>query len=64
MKGLKQNIFRKKLDQELRLKEGVVIVDELSCDGCGDCVKLAPIQQFMLKRFQKKKLINCHLKAG
>lgn len=40
--GLKQNIYRKKLEQELKIKGGVVVVDNSSCDGCGSCVDTCP----------------------
>ncbi len=40
--GFKQNIIRKKLEQELSLMDGVVVVDESSCDGCGSCVNVCP----------------------
>lgn len=42
MANLKQRIIAKKLKQELSLKGGIVIVDEISCDGCRDCVDTCP----------------------
>jgi ferredoxin len=54
--GLKQNIFRKKLDQELRLKDGVVIVDESSCDGCGNCVEVCRHSAIHIKTLSEEEI--------
>ena len=40
--NFKQRIIAKKLEQELAIKDGVVVVDESSCDGCGNCVVTCP----------------------
>ena len=42
MKNFKQKMIAKKLEQELSIKGGIVTVDEISCDGCGDCVETCP----------------------
>lgn len=57
--GLKQNLYRKKLEQELQIKGGVVVVDISSCDGCGSCVDTCPqtaISIITLSRGQIKDL--------
>lgn len=42
MKNFKQRIIDKKLKEELSIKNGIVKVDEVSCDGCGDCIEKCP----------------------
>lgn len=42
MKKIKQLIIAKKLEQELSLKGGIVVVDESSCDACMKCVEICP----------------------
>lgn len=59
MKNFKQQIIAKKLEQELSLKDGIVIVDKSSCDGCGNCVETCPqsaINLIMLSDEEIKKL--------
>ena len=36
MAGFKQRLITKKLEQELSIKNGIVTIDETSCDGCGE----------------------------
>ncbi|MFA9391151.1 MAG: 4Fe-4S binding protein [Prolixibacteraceae bacterium] len=40
--NFKQRMIAGKLGQELSVKDGIVIVDESSCDGCGGCVDTCP----------------------
>lgn len=40
--NFKQRFIARNLEKELNLKDGVVVVDELSCDGCGACVIICP----------------------
>ncbi len=54
--GLKQNFFKKKLDRELRLKDGVVIIDESSCDGCGDCIETCPHSAIHIKTLSEEEI--------
>ena len=42
MRNLKQKIHSKKLEQELSIKGGVMLVDTTSCDGCGNCIDSCP----------------------
>lgn len=42
MKNLKQIFFDSKLQQELNIKDGIIKIDESSCDGCGKCVDTCP----------------------
>lgn len=59
MANFKQRIMAKKLEQELSIKNGVVVVDETSCDGCGACVETCPhsaIEIITLSDEQFKKL--------
>ncbi len=49
MKNFKQHIIGRKLEQELRIKDGVVMVDETSCDGCGDCINTCPQSAIHIK---------------
>lgn len=57
--SFKQKIIAKKLEQELSIKDGVVLVDESACDGCGACVDACPrsaIEIITLSDEQIKKL--------
>lgn len=38
-----------KLEQELKIKNGIVRVDEVSCDGCGGCVETCPQSAIQIK---------------
>lgn len=42
MRNFKQKFFEKKLQQELAIKNGILTVDESSCDGCGKCIETCP----------------------
>ena len=42
MSDLKQRIIFKKVEQELKLKDGKIFVNKSSCDGCGNCVDSCP----------------------
>ncbi|WP_319548352.1 4Fe-4S binding protein [Desulfogranum marinum] len=42
MKNLKQILFDKKMKQEFSIKDGIMTVDESSCDGCGQCIDTCP----------------------
>ena len=59
MNNFKQRMISKKLEQELSINIGIVTVDEISCDGCGDCVDACPfsaIDMITLTNEEVKKL--------
>lgn len=56
MAGLKQHIIKKRLEQELCLKDAVVIVDESECDGCGSCVDICPHTAIHIKTLTKDEI--------
>jgi len=56
MKKLKQRIIDKKLKEELSIKNGIVTIDEISCDGCGDCVEKCPFDAISIKTFNDKEV--------
>lgn len=49
MRTFKQQMIAKKLEQELSIKDGVVVIDEISCDGCGSCVDTCPYFAIKIK---------------
>ncbi len=49
MRNLKEKIFESKIQQERRIKDGVVKVNASSCDGCGKCVEVCPQSAIELK---------------
>lgn len=57
--GFKQKIIAKKLENELKIKNGIVIVDENSCDACRECIEICPhnaIEIITLTEEQAKQL--------
>ena len=54
MKNFKQRMIAKKLEQELSIKNGIVTIDEISCDGCGDCVEICPFSAIDMKTLNDK----------
>ncbi len=56
MKNIKQKIIASKLEQELSIKNGVVIVDEISCDGCGSCVESCPHSAIQIKTLSEEEI--------
>ena len=54
MKNFKQRMIAKKLEQELSIKNGIVSVDEISCDGCGVCVDVCPFSAIDMIRLSDK----------
>ncbi len=63
MKNFKQRIIAKKLEQELSIKNGVVVVDEISCDGCGNCVETCPHSAIQIKSLSDKEVRNLPFKG-
>lgn len=56
MKKFKQRIIANKLEQELSIKNGVVVIDEVSCDGCGDCIDSCPHSAIHMKTLSEKEI--------
>lgn len=56
MKGIRQKIISNKLKEELKIKNGVVEVNEVSCDGCGDCIKTCPQQAIEMITLSNKQV--------
>ncbi len=56
MKNIKQRIIEKKLKEELSIKNGIVKVDEVSCDGCGDCIEKCPFNALSMITFTDKEV--------
>jgi ferredoxin len=56
MQNFKQRIISKKVEQELSLKGGIVTIDEISCDGCGDCVDVCPFSAIDMKTLNDKEV--------
>ena len=57
--SFKQKIIVKKLEQELSIKNGVILIDQTSCDACGKCINTCPhaaIKIISLTNEQVKKL--------
>lgn len=63
MANFKQRLIAKKLQQELRIKNGVVGIDETSCDGCGDCVDICPHSAIHIKELSKEEVKNLPFKG-
>jgi len=59
MKNYKQRIIAKKVKEELSLKDGIISVDQSSCDGFGKCVETCPqsaINLIVLSKEEIKKM--------
>ena len=63
MSNFKKRIISKKLEQELRLEGGVVVVDESSCDGCGNCVDACPQWAIYMKILSEEEIKNLSFKG-
>lgn len=63
MAGFKQHIIKKRLEQELSLKDAVVIVDESECDGCGSCIYTCPHTAIHIKSLTEDEIKNLPLKG-
>ncbi|MCT4673947.1 MAG: 4Fe-4S binding protein [Prolixibacteraceae bacterium] len=51
--NLKQRMIAKKVEKELSIKEGVFIVNEASCDGCGKCIEICPKNAINIKELNE-----------
>lgn len=56
-------MIAKKLEQELSIKGGIVTVDEISCDGCGNCVKTCPFDAIDLITLSDKAIKDLPFKG-
>ncbi|MDD3321823.1 MAG: 4Fe-4S binding protein [Paludibacter sp.] len=54
--GIKQSIIKRKLEKELEIKGGVVFIDELSCDGCGECVSICPHKAIIMRALSNEEV--------
>lgn len=63
MKKLKQRIIAQKLEKELSIKNGVVVVNESSCDGCGDCIDTCPHSAIRMKILSEKEIQKLSFKG-
>lgn len=63
MANIKQRIVAKKLKQELSIKNGIVVIDETSCDGCGDCVEKCPHEAIHIKTLSDKEVKKLSFKG-
>lgn len=63
MANLKKRIIAKKLKEELSVKDGLIIVDENSCDGCGDCIHTCPHDSISMKELSKGEVKNLSFKG-
>jgi len=63
MAPFKQRIIARKLKEELSVIDGLVIVDENSCDGCGDCINTCPHDAISMNELSDKEVKNLSLKG-
>ena len=63
MAGFKQRLITKKLEQELSIKNGIVTIDETSCDGCGVCVDTCPQSAIQIKTLSEKEVKKLSFKG-
>lgn len=63
MANFKQRMIAKKLEQELSIKNGVVTVDESSCDACGACVDTCPHSAIEIVTLSNEQVKNLSFKG-
>lgn len=61
--SFKQKIIAKKLERELGIKNGVVLVDESSCDACGNCIEICPHSAIHIKKLTTEEVKNLSFKG-
>jgi len=63
MNKFKQRLIGNKLEQELRIKNGKIVINEISCDGCGSCVEVCPHSALAIKNLSKNELNSLPFKG-
>lgn len=63
MKNFKQKMIAKKLEQELSIEDGIVSIDEIACDGCGDCIEVCPFSAIDMLILTKDDVKNLPFKG-
>lgn len=56
MKDFKKKLILKKVKEELKIKDGKIIVDPSSCDGCESCISVCPSSALSLKELTKEEV--------
>ncbi len=56
-------MFAKKIEHELSIKDGVMLVDETSCDGCGSCIYVCPQSAIHVKTLTIEELKKLSFKG-
>lgn len=63
MKDFKKNIILKKVKEELKIKDGRIVVDPVSCDGCESCISACPHSALSLKQLTKDEVKDLSFKG-
>ncbi|QZT37079.1 4Fe-4S binding protein [Halosquirtibacter xylanolyticus] len=61
--GLKNKLFAKELDKELRIKNGILTIDQNSCDGCGVCVQKCPFDAMTIIELSREQIEQLSFKG-
>ena len=63
LQNFKKRIIAQKLEEELSIKNGVVAVDESSCDGCGECIDTCPQSAIRIKTLSENEIRKLSFKG-
>ena len=63
MRNFKKKLFDKQIKQELSIKNGIMIVDESSCDACGHCIDTCPQSAINMKTLSADDVKNLSFKG-